>query len=140
MKEFCLFNSNKKCDNCGECDSCVYDNKKICNNCGKCMEEEGIDIKAIKIEEIAKAITENKILEEELSESEMNEIDDDNINDDNMEDFESLEEGGFNTESPEKYEDAWDHIEYVEDIDSLVMEEDFSDEIFPGLRRVKRSI
>ena len=33
---------------------------KICDNCGKCLEEAGVDIRAIKIEDIAKNVEENK--------------------------------------------------------------------------------
>ena len=46
-------------------DYCDIYEKKICDNCGKCLEEEGIDIRAIKIEDIAKDVAENKALEEE---------------------------------------------------------------------------
>ena len=41
----------------------IYENK-ICDNCGKCLEMEGVDIRAIKIEDIAKNLDENKVLEE----------------------------------------------------------------------------
>ena len=37
----------------------LYENK-ICDNCGKCLEESGIDIRAIKIEDIEKNVDENK--------------------------------------------------------------------------------
>jgi len=47
-----------------EDDYCDIYEKKICDNCGKCLEEEGIDIRAIKIEDIAKDVEENKALEE----------------------------------------------------------------------------
>ena len=36
---------------------------KICDNCGKCLEEAGVDIRAIKIEDIAKNVEENKFIE-----------------------------------------------------------------------------
>ena len=39
---------------------------KICDNCGKCLEEAGVDIRAIKIEDISKNVEENKFIEEEL--------------------------------------------------------------------------
>ena len=48
-----------------EDDYCDLFSKKICDNCGKCLEDEGIDIRAIKIEDIAKNVEENNILEEE---------------------------------------------------------------------------
>ena len=34
---------------------------KICDNCGKCLEEAGVDIRAIKIEDIAKIVENYKI-------------------------------------------------------------------------------
>ena len=46
-------------------DYCDIYGKKICDNCGKCLEAGGVDIKAIKIEDIAKTVEENTILEEE---------------------------------------------------------------------------
>ena len=47
-----------------EDDYCDIYEKKICDNCGKCLEMQGIDTKAIKIEDIAKTVEENKILDE----------------------------------------------------------------------------
>ena len=62
-----------------EDDFCDLYEKKICDNCGKCLEEQGVDIRAIKIEDIAKTVEENKFLEEEykkeLLKSEKNEED-----------------------------------------------------------------
>ena len=37
-----------------EDDYCDLFSKKICDNCGKCLEEDGIDIRAINIDDIAK--------------------------------------------------------------------------------------
>lgn len=45
----------------------IYENK-ICDNCGKCLEMDGVDVRAIKIEDIAKTQEENEILEEEFLE------------------------------------------------------------------------
>ncbi|NOV80201.1 tRNA U34 5-methylaminomethyl-2-thiouridine-forming methyltransferase MnmC [Clostridium saccharobutylicum] len=64
----------------------IYENK-ICDNCGKCLEMEGIDTKAIKIEDIAKTQEENALLEEEflndlrssLDEDELNEVNEENL-------------------------------------------------------------
>ncbi|MBL4930914.1 hypothetical protein [Clostridium paridis] len=143
MREICIFNSNKKCNDCGECDYCVYDNKKICNNCGKCLEDEGIDIKAIRIEEIAKNVEENDFVENEFVEDEFVEVEESDDTQDDEADFEEDVELAF-TESNEEYEDAWDHIEYVEDLDGLVEDETYleenSNEVFPGLRRIKGNI
>ena len=64
----------------------IYENK-ICDNCGKCLELEGIDTKAIRIEDIAKTQEENSVLEEEflddlkasLDEAELEEIEEENM-------------------------------------------------------------
>ena len=40
--------------------------REICDNCGKCLEEDGIDIRAINIDDIAKNVEENAFIEEEL--------------------------------------------------------------------------
>ena len=49
-----------------EDDYCDLFSKKICDNCGKCLEEDGIDIRAINIDDIAKTVEENSFIEEEL--------------------------------------------------------------------------
>ena len=49
-----------------EDDYCDLFSKKICDNCGKCLEEDGIDIRAINIDDIAKNVEENAFIEEEL--------------------------------------------------------------------------
>lgn len=130
-------------------DYCDIYEKKICDNCGKCLEEEGIDIRAIKIEDIAKTVEENKVLEEEYKKA---------FNEEN-ESYEEAEETTevidleeelkeaykkFNEENAykledEEYEDAFDHIEYFEDVD-LFEEgtlEEMTEELFPGVRKLK---
>ena len=65
----------------------IYENK-ICDNCGKCLEMDGVDVRAIKIEDIAKTQEENEILEEEfleeikstLSQEDLEEIKAQNLN------------------------------------------------------------
>lgn len=42
---------DRKCINCGECDTCDLNPNKICDNCGKCIESNS-DYTAIKITEI----------------------------------------------------------------------------------------
>ncbi|WP_238948675.1 hypothetical protein [Clostridium sp. YIM B02569] len=131
----------------------IYENK-ICDNCGKCLQINGIDTKAIKIEDIAKTQEENELLEEEflndlkasLSEDELHEINEDKLdlksiynkfaktsNDIDVNDF-NLEDGA--------YEDAFDHIEYLDEIsldDDLILDE-MTEEVYPGVRRLKKSI
>ncbi|WP_286906318.1 hypothetical protein [Clostridium sp. UBA1652] len=122
-----VFNDSEFADD----DNCIYNSNKICNNCGKCLEAEGVDIRAIKIEEIAKVSEETSI---KASESLKEEIDD---QEDSVEVF---DESSFLEE--EEYEDAWDHIEYIDDVqnildDDIALEEN-SEEIYPGLIRIKR--
>ncbi|NMF05423.1 hypothetical protein ACUH7Y_13300 [Clostridium beijerinckii] len=131
----------------------IYENK-ICDNCGKCLQMNGIDTKAIKIEDIAKTQEENELLEEEflndlkasLSEDELHEINEDKLdlksiynkfakasNDIDLNDF-NLEDSA--------YEDAFDHIEYLDEIslaDDMVLDE-MTEEVYPGVRRLKKSI
>ena len=131
----------------------IYENK-ICDNCGKCLQINGIDTKAIKIEDIAKTQEENELLEEEflndlkasLSEDELHEINEDKLdlksiynkfaktsNDINVNEF-NIEDSA--------YEDAFDHIEYLDEIsldDDMILDE-MTEEVYPGVRRLKKSI
>jgi Fe-S-cluster containining protein len=112
-------------------DNCIYNSNKLCDNCGKCLEAEGVDIRAIKIEEIAKASEETSIKASESLEEEI---------DDQEDSVEVFDESSFFEE--EEYEDAWDHIEYIDDVqnildDDVALEEN-SEEIYPGLIRIKR--
>ena len=126
----------------------IYENK-ICDNCGKCLEMEGVDTKAIRIEDIAKTKEENEVLEEEflndlkssLSEDELNEIEEENLKLEDIynkfgNDIESIKDYG----NDEDYEDAFDHIEYLDDV-SLFENGDIdelTEEIYPGVRKIKK--
>lgn len=130
----------------------IYENK-ICDNCGKCLEINGIDTKAIKIEDIAKTQEENELLEEEflnelksnLDEEDLNEIEKENLNlqdiykrfINNKTDFDNIPESS----DDEEYEDAFEHIEYLDEVDSLddLTLEEKTEEIYPGVRRVKKA-
>ena len=119
--EFKKYNEDDYCD--------IYSNR-ICDNCGDCLEEDGIDVRAIQIEDIAKSIEENEFLEEEYKK--MLEIF-------KREEEEAREEELLQYENME-YVDAFDNIEYIED---LGFEEDedidtMTEEIFPGVRKLKR--
>lgn len=133
----CIFEKNKKCDKCGKCDICDLNSNKICDNCGKCLELEGVDIKAINIEDIAKKVEENEIILEDSLGLEVNleqglkaseEIDIEKI------------KGEFNIEEEEEFEDAWEHLEYIDDIQDIILDkeaiEKYSTEEFPGLIRL----
>ena len=45
VNKTCIFDDEKICDNCGECDRCDLDPNKICDNCGKCLDEYNTDEK-----------------------------------------------------------------------------------------------
>lgn len=107
----------------------IYPNR-ICDNCGDCLKEEGIDVRAIRIEDIAKNIEENEFLEAEYKK--MLEA----LKAEENSKFE--EENEYEVEGSLDYVDAFDHIEYIDDLDYL--EEDLDDateEVFPGFRRLK---
>ncbi|GIM30654.1 Zn-finger domain-containing protein [Clostridium polyendosporum] len=142
MKENCIFDSSKLCNDCNQCDLCDILPNKTCNNCGKCLEQEGVDIRAIRIEDIAKNSEENEFVEGEL----------DDIIDDTNDDIEEIEESeeDYSVESvtedvesvTEDYEDAWDHIEYLDGLQDVLDDEvklgELTQEQFPGLLKFKR--
>lgn len=119
-----------------EDDYCDVYEGKICDNCGDCLEQEGIDTKAINIEDIAKTVEENAFLESELKraleearEEENKEYQEKTIT---AEEF-------FDEDMETEYIDAFEHIEYLDDVelfDELNLEE-MTEEIFPGVRRLK---
>ncbi|NRT71746.1 hypothetical protein [Clostridium beijerinckii] len=131
----------------------IYENK-ICDNCGKCLQMNGIDTKAIKIEDIAKTQEENELLEEEflndlkasLNEDELHEINEDKLDlksiyDKFVKTSNDIDLNDFNLEDS-AYEDAFDHIEYLDEIslaDDMVLDE-MTEEVYPGVRRLKKSI
>lgn len=130
-------------------DYCDIFENKICDNCGKCLEMEGIDTKAIKIEDIAKNIEENSVLEEEFAndlKSNLNEDELDEINKENLDLKEIYSRFGINSSSfdenydEEEYEDAFEHIEYIEELSDLndADFEDMTEEVYPGVRRFKK--
>lgn len=125
----------------------IYENK-ICDNCGKCLEMEGIDTKAIKIEDIAKSKEENEILEEEffndlkasLSEDELQEINEDNLDLKEIYNKFGKTSDLFNESiASEEYEDAFDHVEYLDEIGLTndVDIEEMTEELYPGIRKLK---
>lgn len=129
----------------------IYENK-ICDNCGKCLEMEGIDTKAIKIEDIAKNLDENKVLEEEFLNDLKSNLDEDTLDEIEEENLElkdiyakfgkltsSYDEEDLSQYEEMDYEDAFEHIEYLDDTtlfdDHNI--EDMTEEIYPGVRRIK---
>ena len=125
----------------------IYENK-ICDNCGKCLEIDGIDTKAIKIEDIAKTKEENKVLEEEflndlkssLNEDELLEIDEDKLDLKEIYNKFGMEKDLFDDGIEDNYVDAFEHIEYLDEIglsNDLDLDE-ATEEIYPGIRKLKK--
>ena len=120
-----------------EDDYCDVYEGKICDNCGDCLQQEGIDVRAIKIEEISKTVEENEILEAKFK-TELEKL--------RLEDDKELEEKTITAEeflveddAETEYVDAFENIEYLDDMelfDELNLEE-MTEEVFPGVRRFK---
>lgn len=127
----------------------IYENK-ICDNCGKCLEINGVDTKAIRIEDIAKTQEENEILEEEflndlkasLSEDELEEIAEENLDIKDIFNKFAKKTNNFDDEfsDEESYEDAFEHIVYLDELDlndDLTLDES-TEEIYPGVRKLRK--
>lgn len=127
-----------------EDDYCDLYEKKICDNCGRCLQNEGIDIKAIKIEEISKNIEQNEFLEEEYK-KELSLMEEDIFDIEESEKiknaYKKLKEDPLFRSLDIEYEDAFDHIEYINDIDFSDENtlEEMTIEIFPGVRQIKKT-
>ncbi|MGL4948778.1 MAG: hypothetical protein ACRC5M_00205 [Anaeroplasmataceae bacterium] len=120
-----------------EDDYCDLKKNKICDNCGECLEQEGVDIRAINIEDIAKTVEENEFLEAELKRAMEEAKRDEDAKEDKSDALTAEEFLGEEIES--EYIDAFENIEYLDDVelfDELNLEE-MTEEIFPGVRRLK---
>ena len=119
---------DRDCIECMECEICDLDPTKVCDNCGKCLEIDGIDIKAINIEDIAKDVEENKYLEEELRLA-LEALKEENITESDSSDY--LED--------DEYIDAFDNIAYLDEIglDDDLSLDDLTEEIYPGVLKYK---
>lgn len=119
-----------------EDDYCDVYEGKICDNCGDCLQQEGIDVRAINIEDIAKTVEENEILESKFKK----ELENARIEDDKELEEKAITAEEFLGEDAEtEYVDAFEHIEYLDDVelfDELNLEE-MTEEVFPGVRRFK---
>lgn len=125
----CIFDNLKTCDNCNDCMVCEYDEKKTCDNCGKCLGIDGLDIRGVKIEELATNLDESKVFEEDL------------LDDEFSSDIELSKPQ--NTTDPiyrETEEDMWEFIDDIKDLSALISEEVNSgvEETFPGLISLKK--
>lgn len=122
-----------------EDDFCDIGLDKVCDNCGKCLELEGVDTKAINLQEIAKVVEEKYNLEEEILDEEIEEEETLSYEDE----VEALDDIDWELKLKEldkEYEDAFEHIEYIDDMDindDLLLEE-MTEEVYPGVRRIKK--
>ncbi|NMM62680.1 hypothetical protein HBE96_08225 [Clostridium sp. P21] len=129
MNKKCIFNSNKDCINCGDCNKCDLNSNKKCNNCGKCLELEGYDMKAIKIDEIMEEKNDTEVFENDNCYQVLND------------EKESVSSCGEQSECQSNNDDK---IEFIDDIDGLreIIEDegvfkDLTYEEFPGFIRFK---
>ncbi|EHJ00013.1 MULTISPECIES: hypothetical protein [unclassified Clostridium] len=122
----------------------IYENK-ICDNCGKCLEIDGIDTKAIKIEDIAKSQEQNELLEEEflndlkssLDKDELSEIDEESLD---LKDIYAKygKSSDKIIDDEDDYVDAFEHIEYLDGMDIDI--DEATEELYPGVRRLRNKI
>lgn len=125
----CIFDNLKTCNDCNDCMVCEYDEKKTCDNCGKCLGIDGLDIRGVKIEELATNLDESKVFEEDL-------LDDEFSADIEVSNSESINDPIYR----ENEEDMWEFIDDIKDLSSLIDEEKNSgvEETFPGLISLKK--
>lgn len=126
-----------------EDDYCDLFSKKICDNCGKCLEEDGIDIRAINIDDIAKTVEENAFIEEELKNAlealKEEEQDSENSSEEELT-LENYNDILNNLDNNEDYVDAFDNIVYFDElgVDNDTELEELTEEIYPGIRKIKK--
>jgi len=117
----CIFDDDKICDSCGDCDICDIDPLKLCDNCGKCIgEDKDFSSKAVSIDEI--------IEDEEFEDSELG--------------FENSDGEGTSDNDDSFKEEI--EIELIDDIEGLrellenkTHSEKYTKEEFPGFIRFK---
>lgn len=126
-----------------EDDYCDLFSKKICDNCGKCLEEDGIDIRAINIDDIAKTVEENSFIEEELKNAlealkEEEKASEENINEEiTLENYNDILD---KMDLEDDYVDAFDNIVYFDElgVDNDTELDELTEEIYPGIRKMKK--
>ena len=122
-----------------EDDYCDLFSKKICDNCVKCLEEDGIDIRAINIDDIAKTVEENAFIEEELKNAldALKEEEKDSQEELTLENYNDILN---NLDGNEDYVDAFDNIVYFDElgVDNDTELEELTEEIYPGIRKMKK--
>ena len=125
--KYCILDSNKLCNDCGECDVCDLDRNKKCNNCNKCLQG-NFDMRGIKID---------KIIEDENSTSSADDVD--NNSSDNHSQCEFV---GDDYTGPDFNEDNMEFIDDVEGLSDILKDEEKSKDLlyeeFPGLIRIRK--
>lgn len=129
-----------------EDDYCDLFSKKICDNCGKCLEEDGIDIRAINIDDIAKTVEENAFIEEELKNAldalKEEEKEEESINSPEEElTLENYNDILNSLDNNNEYIDAFDNIVYFDElgVENDTDLEELTEEIYPGIRKIKNN-
>ena len=129
-----------------EDDYCDLFSKKICDNCGKCLEEDGIDIRAINIDDIAKTVEENAFIEEELKNAldalKEEEKEEESINSPEEElTLENYNDILNSLDNNNEYIDAFDNIVYFDElgVENNTDLEELTEEIYPGIRKIKNN-
>ena len=122
-----------------EDDYCDLFSKKICDNCGKCLEEDGIDIRAINIDDIAKTVEENSFIEEELKNALDALKEEEKLSKEELT-LENYNDILDNLDNNEDYVDAFDNIVYFDElgVDNNTELEELTEEIYPGIRKMKK--
>lgn len=120
-------------------DYCDLFSRKICDNCGKCLEEDGIDIKAINIDDIAKTVEENSFIEEELKNALDALKEEEKLSKEELT-LENYNDILDNLDNNEDYVDAFDNIVYFDElgVDNDTELEELTEEIYPGIRKIKK--
>lgn len=130
-----------------EDDYCDLFSKKICDNCGKCLEENGIDIRAINIDDISKTVEENAFIEEELKNAldalkeEKNDLKEELLEEEDtlLDSYSDILEK-IDSNDDMDYIDAFDNIVYFDElgVENDADLEDLTEEIYPGIRKIKK--
>lgn len=115
----CIFDLNRICDDCGDCDKCDLDDGKICDNCGKCIEVKNGDMKEVRIDDIIEDIDDARNYEEEDSST-----------------FES-----DNMDKEDEKNEVWEYIDDIDGLNDILNDTDKFDkyavEEFPGFIKIK---
>ncbi len=122
-----------------EDDFCDLYSRKICDNCGKCLEESGVDIRAINIEDISKSVEQNEVIEKELQEA-LASLDREKEEEEVIvEEYKTAEEFLGEVEAQNDYIDAFDNVVYFDELgfEEETLEE-MTEEVYPGIRKIKK--